>query len=321
VQLGDVVDRGARSRDCLELLMRLEKEAQKAGGRVHALIGNHEAFNMIGYLDYVSPEEFASYVDGSSLERRERGLAAFVETERRKAAANGAVAPGEAELRRTFEAKVPLGYFEHRQAWIPSGRYGRWVLSHNAAVRINGIVFSHGDWTETVAAMGLLSVNDAVRDELSGRKAFEGGLVLNAEGPLQHRGLSKQPLTPGEPSIPEDEVDRILAHLGARRLVVAHSVTGGFIEPRYGGKHVSVDTGMLEIYGGGHRVALEIVGDTLRALHPQGKVELPARLDASTLPQYLEAVASVDPQNETVLTLLSAQPTAAGSDERAVKNP
>src|SRR5262245_38566625 len=43
VQMGDVPARGPQTRQALDLLMRLEQEALAAGGRVHALIGNHEA--------------------------------------------------------------------------------------------------------------------------------------------------------------------------------------------------------------------------------------------------------------------------------------
>ena len=38
----------ARSvRDALDLLMRLEEEAQRAGGRVESLLGNHEVMNLL----------------------------------------------------------------------------------------------------------------------------------------------------------------------------------------------------------------------------------------------------------------------------------
>ncbi|HLE69128.1 MAG TPA: metallophosphoesterase, partial [Vicinamibacteria bacterium] len=51
VQNGDVVDRGPHSRKAMDLLMELEEQAEKAGGRVHVLIGNHEAMNLVGILD------------------------------------------------------------------------------------------------------------------------------------------------------------------------------------------------------------------------------------------------------------------------------
>src|SRR5579872_3083347 len=42
VQVGDVLDRGPDSRKVMDLLMELESQAQKAGGQVHPLLGNHE---------------------------------------------------------------------------------------------------------------------------------------------------------------------------------------------------------------------------------------------------------------------------------------
>ncbi len=61
VQTGDVTDRGAGTRAALDLLMSLEKQAAKAGGRVHALLGNHEVMNLTGHMRDASPEIFASF--------------------------------------------------------------------------------------------------------------------------------------------------------------------------------------------------------------------------------------------------------------------
>ena len=61
VQTGDITDRGADSREVIELLMRLELEAQKAGGRVIALLGNHEVMNLQGDWRYVHPDEITRF--------------------------------------------------------------------------------------------------------------------------------------------------------------------------------------------------------------------------------------------------------------------
>ena len=63
VQTGDLLDRGKDARKVLDLLMRLEGEARKAGGRVHALLGNHEVMNMLGDLRYVNAEEYKAFQD------------------------------------------------------------------------------------------------------------------------------------------------------------------------------------------------------------------------------------------------------------------
>ena len=61
VQTGDLLDRGADSRKVVDLLIRLEREAAAAGGRVHALVGNHEFMRLVGDWRYVSPGEYKAF--------------------------------------------------------------------------------------------------------------------------------------------------------------------------------------------------------------------------------------------------------------------
>lgn len=66
VQLGDVPDRGPNSRAIILHLAQIERQARRAGGRVHALIGNHEAMNVEGDLRYVHPGEYEVFVTRNS---------------------------------------------------------------------------------------------------------------------------------------------------------------------------------------------------------------------------------------------------------------
>src|SRR5215208_1542722 len=50
VQVGDVPGRGPQTRKAFDLIMRMEKEAASAGGKFHALIGNHDAGVIYGDL-------------------------------------------------------------------------------------------------------------------------------------------------------------------------------------------------------------------------------------------------------------------------------
>lgn len=61
VQTGDVVDRGRDSRKALDLLRRLEGEARRAGGAVHALVGNHELMRLASDWRYVSEGELQAF--------------------------------------------------------------------------------------------------------------------------------------------------------------------------------------------------------------------------------------------------------------------
>ena len=61
VQAGDVLDRGPDSRKAMDLLMKLQRQAAKAGGAVHALIGNHEAMVLLNDWRYVHPGELKAF--------------------------------------------------------------------------------------------------------------------------------------------------------------------------------------------------------------------------------------------------------------------
>ncbi len=68
VQTGDVTDRGPDSGPLIDLLQRLIPEAEAAGGKVVALLGNHEVMNLQGDLRYVDPGDVATY--GGSAARK-----------------------------------------------------------------------------------------------------------------------------------------------------------------------------------------------------------------------------------------------------------
>ena len=110
----------------LDLLMRLEGEARKAGGRVHALLGNHEVMNMLGDLRYVNAEEYKAF---RSRSRRGGGST----TTRRPCPRRGrARRPrgkpfDEDAFRAKFLQQVPLGFIERTAALSAEGRYGRWL--------------------------------------------------------------------------------------------------------------------------------------------------------------------------------------------------
>src|SRR5690606_19791609 len=63
VVMGDVLDRGLDSRTAMDTLMRLEKQARKAGGRVITLLGNHELMISYGNLTYFAQRDVENYLD------------------------------------------------------------------------------------------------------------------------------------------------------------------------------------------------------------------------------------------------------------------
>ena len=101
VIVGDILDRGPRSRDVMDLLMRLEDESQAAGGYVHVLIGNHESMNMIGDMRYVSKEEYAAFAADETLEERRRWFQAYLRRQ--------PMPRDEADLKERFDSGLKRG--------------------------------------------------------------------------------------------------------------------------------------------------------------------------------------------------------------------
>lgn len=64
VQTGDTIDRGDDDRAVIDLIERLRVEAQKAGGALIAMSGNHETMNVAGDMRYVSEASAAAFEQG-----------------------------------------------------------------------------------------------------------------------------------------------------------------------------------------------------------------------------------------------------------------
>ena len=166
VQVGDLLDRGPKPRDVMDLMMSLEKEAPPAGGRVVGLLGNHEVMNIMGDLRYVTPVNYASFADANSQERQKSAYQAFIKW-------HDGHAPLLAELPQPMElteaewmARHPPGYVEQREAFAPNGIYGKWLREHSAVADIGGVIFLHGGISPDVAKMKLDKINSQIRDEI-----------------------------------------------------------------------------------------------------------------------------------------------------------
>ena len=106
VQTGDIFDRGPKVREALDLLMRLEDEAKRAGGRVEFLLGNHEVMNLLHEFRDVSPAAYASFADARSEGKRQRAFEDYVRLVKRRATP-GESAPTRDAWMATHPARVP----------------------------------------------------------------------------------------------------------------------------------------------------------------------------------------------------------------------
>jgi Calcineurin-like phosphoesterase len=163
VQTGDILDRGPKSRAVMDFLMELQKEAPRQNGRVVALMGNHEAMNVFGDMRYVTASDFESYADGKSEQRRATAYESY-------AARSGQATP---VTREEWMSAHPPGFIEHRAAFGPNGKYGKWLRSLPAVAKINDSIFLHGGIKPEIAVLNVNQINDRIAMEL---KAFDAYL-------------------------------------------------------------------------------------------------------------------------------------------------
>ena len=252
VQAGDAVDRGPDSLKIVQDLMRLQREAQRAGGQVVALVGNHEAMNMTDDLRYVSAGDYAAFADARSAERRDQVY------EANKAALEAAYRAKRPEMtpdevKQAWLAATPLGLVEHQAAWHAEGRIGRWVIGNPALVLLDGTLFVHGGLCPPYDGVPIAELNRQIAAALKAQAKAPEAIINDPAGPLWCRRLAAGDAAaaaaePG-PSVHE-LVDQALAATGARRIVIAHTPILSGIAVLDAGRLVRIDTGISAVFGG-----------------------------------------------------------------------
>lgn len=317
VQLGDVLDRGAESRKANDLLMRLQKEAKKSNGAVHVLIGNHEAMIAQGDMRYVHPGEYDAFKDRQSRKRQQKYYERTVEY-LNTLPENERPLIDEDFKNKWFDAHPP-GSVEMRQAWAPTGEYGRWLLSRPVVLKRANTLFLHGGISATFESMSIEEINMRARTELStGVDAGDDAVVNTPDGPLWYRGLAVMPESEENHAL----VDRILNRYGVERIVVGHTPLMRGVMPRFDGKVIVNDVGLSKHYGGGFAY-LEIADDVV-AIHHRGRTfALPTDDDARL--DYLAQIMALEEDSDNrasiqkqIDSLTAAPPaveeSATGSD-------
>ncbi len=304
VQTGDLFDRGVEVRKVMDLLMRLQREAAAAGGRVIVLLGNHEGMNLTGFYRDVNPEVYATFADGKSVKRRNTAFAQYQKYWRKSATAPGyAPPPLTGEIKQQWMDAHPLGRVEYTEAIGPDGVYGRWLRTLPIAVVIDDVLFIHGGIGPELAGMTVDEINlraaeefevydrtraymirhtmmpstlglDAMRvvaqkmdppdPSLAALADADSWLILSGEGPLWFRGSA---------SWNEDEhgaeMNALLGGVGVSYVVGGHTPQSpSRIQTRFNGRVFLIDTGMLSShYEGGQPSALVIEDDTFTAIY------------------------------------------------------
>lgn len=224
VQVGDQLDRGDGERAILDLLESLAAEAHTQGGAVYPLLGNHETMNVDEDYRYVTPGGWADFAD-TPHDPADPALAEYAASEKGRVA-----------------------------AFRPGGPYAKVLAGHKLAVMVGDSVFVHGGLLPHHATMGL----DALSDPFSAWMAGAGPrpeLTTSDDSPVWIRQYSDDPDAADCALLAET-----LDHLGAARMVVAHTVQGE-ITTECDEKVWLVDVGLSSYYGGTPAVLVYVSGE------------------------------------------------------------
>jgi len=276
VQIGDVMDRGTHAKRIFDLLKDLEIQAEKAGGKVHVLIGNHEELNIMNrsfdFDLYVTVEQFMDFIPDGYRQKREKKI-------RRKRGDSDSENPNSdlslrSELRIFWEnvlknAKKKRNSEDQRQYYKGFiDKYGEWILGHNVVIKINNIIFVHGGISLRNSTKTLKYINDHYRLELKesmlqnlnkrppGIMNHRLEFLYDANAPLWYREFAQQ-----EGDEFEKIVVEILKNLEAEHMVTAHTpvaLEDAKDMSKFDGKIWIIDTSISEAYKKGALSALII---------------------------------------------------------------
>jgi hypothetical protein len=210
IQVGDVIDRGPCSRECVGLLRSLQSQAPEVGGRVVRLCGNHEL--MLLQADY----RYVDYSDPASLAREMKD-----EVVAKKIAASfsdGSRLYTHAGLRSAIRIAVMRDQVGAKTAVGPSTRGGLKKLSD----RLNSIFIS------CLKAGDLESHPIFHADQCRGGSHDIGGIFW---GDYTLIAASEHAY----------DIPQIFGHTPTRKSSVQHC---------RGLKLIDIDTGMCRVYGG-----------------------------------------------------------------------
>jgi calcineurin-like phosphoesterase family protein len=314
VQIGDALDRGDRGRQTLDLLMKLEKQAKQAGGRVYALLGNHEVMNIMHDLRYVPQNEYANFTDSQSQKKLDDAYESYKKFLTAKAQRLKQAEPEFNDNAKSEWLKThPPGFIERAEAFGPNGTYGKWLRSHIAVLQLDHTIFVHGGIGPDAGTMTVPRLNDRIAQELQIFDRIQKTMI-DRKLILPFFTLDEM-LTEASQALktnPEDETLKTLAGIAnwvsvspdgplwfrgyakwsdeeiktalppilqaqhAKHIVVGHTVQpNGSIVARENLGVILIDTGMNSaFFPGGRASALEIQGEKLTAIYGAEKMPL-----------------------------------------------
>lgn len=229
VQTGDQLDRGDQEREIVDLMKVLHEQARRVGGAVYSLNGNHEVMNVQGDFRYVTPgglTQFNSITDKSPL-----------------------------------AARAPLAMRGRAEAFLPGGQYARILSKRPVVIMVGDTVFAHGGVLSEHVAYGIGKLNAEVNAWMQGNVLTAPDLVRAENGPVWTRVYGAEGTERACRA-----ANKTLDELGAKRMVVGHTVQKSGMSSICDGAVWRIDVGLAAYYGDNPVQVLEITEGKVQPL-------------------------------------------------------
>jgi hypothetical protein len=231
VQTGDLIDRGSDDRAVLEEVESRIIEAQAAGSRLVVLNGNHEIINSESDFRYVTDDAWAQFDD--------------------------------IEPQGPFADKVKNAPAEQRgrmAAFLPGGVFALRLADRPIAVVLEESIFVHGGLTPGYAQTGIDAINQDSESWLRGELSTIPKFAHGDDCPIWTRYFSDP-----DTGVDCEMLEQTLKIVGAKRMIVGHTVHTQGITSYCDDQVWVIDVGMSAYYGGKIE-ALEIIDGEIHVL-------------------------------------------------------
>lgn len=251
VQVGDLFNRGGGAARALKLLLKLQRQARRVGGRVTVLLGNHEVMTALRHEGYCTEDEYLSFA--TAAQRRAwpaRVHRAMLRLFRQRP---GDVVPPIKPRLEAWKLEHVPGRAALRRALGPRSSLGKALRALPVTYQSGGVLFVHAGLLPTWAKLGADGLNERARhDWLAARGKLwrlpkRGSLFRGGDGPLWDRSLVRGGAKARK------SLKQTLALFGAQRMIVGHTQTASLPRGQEGrilvlerGKLIGVDVGLSE---------------------------------------------------------------------------
>ena len=258
VQVGDILDRGDNEVQIFHWLENIRRQAARAGGALHVLLGNHETMNVAAQFRYATPGGVDDFRRWAWAQAAGYAMRSMCDT---KACSSAAATSAKMHLAASRMRDARARY----EGLKPGGDFSRKFLADKPVVLVLGsTVFVHGGLLPHHAASGIERINKETQDWVGGSR---GGIqdkpafLSGREAVVWARDYSHENEEYCDCTALRETLSKIP---GAKRMVVGHTIQQRGINSACDDMVFRVDVGLSKGCGDGNPEVLIIYEDGKR---------------------------------------------------------